>query len=124
MDVIRSPFYWYIRAQVWNKPISNDEIKQAIVNSLEKNFSESEVEDKIDILDRLFYPWYTEQYKHTIDISDDELDKLSDISFSENGKIKINETVSVYSSTLNLIIESAVSTKKWKNRDDVRLNRR
>lgn len=77
MDILWSPFYWYIKWQVGKNQINNEEIKQAIIQFWMKDFTVDEIINRTEILDKLFYPWYTEKYKHIIEISNDDLSEKS-----------------------------------------------
>ena len=67
------------------------------------------------------YKWYINPYIHNIDISNDELNKISNITFSSLGKIPITDSVSLYSNTISLVIESAIIAKQWDNEKKSRL---
>lgn len=121
MEILESPFSWFIKAQLWNTTIDNEDIEKVIIQTIKENCSDEVANEKIKILDKLLYKWYTDPYIHNIDISDDELDKISDITFSSLWKVPITNSVSLYANTISLVIESAIIAKQWDNEKKSRL---
>ena len=122
MEILESPFSWFIKAQLWNRTITNEDIEKVVIETIKENFSEEIANEKIKILNKLLYKWYTDPYIHDINISDDELKKISDITFSSLWKIPITSSVSLYANTILLVIESAIIAKQWGNEKKSRSN--